>query len=48
MRGWPLLDAIIDRIQSVLARHGRKLWWFHSVYALTLGSFVVLLAVRKS
>jgi hypothetical protein len=45
-RGWPLLDAIIDRIQSVLARHGRKLWWFHSVYALTLGSFVVVFAQK--
>ena len=46
MRGWPLLDALIDRIQSVLSRHGRKLWWFHSVYALTLGSFVVVFAQK--
>lgn len=27
-----------------LARHGRKLWWLHSLYALGLGIFVVLFA----
>lgn len=45
-KGWPLLDAILDRISSFLGHHGRKLWWFHSLYALTLGSFVVLFAQK--
>ena len=45
-KGFPLLDALLDRLQSVLARHGRKLWWFHSLYALTLGTFVVLFAQK--
>ena len=44
--GWPLFDAFVDRIQTVLGRHGKKLWWFHSVYALTLGSMVVLFAQK--
>ena len=44
--GVALFDALVDRLQSVLGRHGRKLWWFHSVYALTLGSFVVLFAQK--
>ncbi len=45
-RGFPLIDAIIDRLKSVLGRHGSKLWWFHSFYALTLGSFVVMFAQK--
>ncbi len=30
----------------MLARHGRKLWWLHSAYALTLGVGVVIFANR--
>lgn len=41
-----LRDAIFDRIRSVLARHGRTLWWLHSTYALALGISVVLFAQR--
>lgn len=41
-----LRDGILDRIRSVLHRHGRKLWWLHSFYALTLGISVVLFAQR--
>jgi hypothetical protein len=45
-RGWPLFDALVDRISSFLGHHGRKLWWFHSLYALTLGALVVLFAQK--
>jgi hypothetical protein len=41
-----LAEGILDRLQSVLGRHSRKIWWFHSVYALTLGSFVVVFAQK--
>lgn len=41
-----LRDALLDRAQSILRRHGRKLWWFHSIYALGLGATVVLFAQR--
>src|SRR5688572_9193958 len=30
--------------RGFIARHGRKLWWLHSLYALALGIFVVLFA----
>jgi hypothetical protein len=41
-----LRDGILDRLRSVLHRHGRKLWWLHSFYALALGISVVLVAQR--
>jgi hypothetical protein len=41
-----LRDGILDRLRSVLRRHGRKLWWLHSAYALALGMSVVLFAQR--
>ena len=41
-----LRDGILDRLRSVLRRHGRKLWWMHSFYALALGISVVLVAQR--
>lgn len=34
------------RFRAFLARHGRKLWWFHSLYALGLGAFVVVFAQK--
>lgn len=41
-----LRDALRDRLRSVLSRHGRKLWWLHSFYALALGVSVVLFAQK--
>lgn len=41
-----LRDALLDRLRSVLSRHGRKLWWLHSFYALALGASVVLFAQK--
>lgn len=34
------------RFRAFLKRHGRKLWWFHSLYALGLGAFVVVFAQK--
>ena len=45
-KGWPLFDALVDRLTSFLGHHGKKLWWFHSLYALTLGALVVLFAQK--
>jgi hypothetical protein len=39
-----LRDSLLDRARSVLSRYGRVLWWLHSVYALVLGTSVVLFA----
>jgi hypothetical protein len=39
-----LLDAVSDIAQSIVRRHGRKLWWIHSFYALVLGASVVVYA----
>jgi hypothetical protein len=38
------LDAAPSGLRGWLARHGRRLWWLHSAYALGLGVFVVLFA----
>ena len=35
-----------DRVRRFLERHGRKLWWLHSVYALGLGVFIVVFAQK--
>ncbi len=34
----------LERAKTFLARHGRKLWWLHSAYALGLGITVVVFA----
>ena len=34
------------RVRAFLARHGSKLWWLHSAYALTFGAFVVMYASK--
>lgn len=34
----------VARARQFLARHGTALWWMHSLYALSLGMFVVLFA----
>lgn len=39
-------EAVLDRLRSLLRRHGRALWWLHSAYALTLGISVVLFAQK--
>jgi len=39
-------DAILDRLRSLLRRHGRTLWWLHSAYALLLGLSVVFFAQK--
>ncbi|MGZ3424035.1 MAG: DUF5924 family protein [Polyangiales bacterium] len=39
-----LRDALFDRAKAVLSRYGRVLWWLHSVYALVLGTSVILFA----
>jgi hypothetical protein len=33
-------------ISQLLKRHGKKLWWLHTVYALSLGAFVVTFAQK--
>ncbi len=38
--------GVRERARSLLRRHGRKLWWLHSLYALALGAFVVAFAQR--
>jgi hypothetical protein len=38
--------SIWGRFKAGLKRHGRKLWWFHSLYALGLGAFVVVFAQK--
>lgn len=35
-----------DRLKAFLARHGKKLWWLHSAYALGLGITVVAFAQK--
>lgn len=39
-----LLDNLGDIGRSLIRRHGRKLWWMHSFYALLLGASVVVYA----
>jgi hypothetical protein len=34
----------LERARSFLKKHGRKIWWLHSVYALGLGITVVIFA----
>jgi hypothetical protein len=36
----------IAKLRAFLKRHGHKLWWLHSVYALSLGVGVMLLAAE--
>ena len=34
------------KVRAFMARHGSKLWWLHSAYALTFGAFVVMYASK--
>lgn len=38
--------GLFDLARGFLKRHGKKLWWLHSAYALALGVGVVLVAQR--
>ncbi len=38
--------GLLDLARGFLKRHGKKLWWLHSAYALALGVGVVLVAQR--
>lgn len=40
----PFSPSPVDRVRAFLKRHGRKLWWLHSAYALGLGITVVVFA----
>jgi hypothetical protein len=42
----PYRPTVRQRASSLLRRHGRKLWWLHSGYALGLGITVVAFAQR--
>jgi len=38
--------ARVEWLRGIYARHGRKLWWLHSLYALALGASVVIFSRR--
>jgi hypothetical protein len=42
----PFAPSLVERARALLRRHGRKLWWLHSVYALGLGISVVAFAQK--
>ncbi len=42
----PAPFALKDKVRAFFVRHGKKLWWLHSVYALCLGTGVVLFAQK--
>lgn len=42
----PILPALAKKIRAALERHANKLWWLHSLYALSLGAFVVTFAAK--
>jgi hypothetical protein len=42
----PYAPSARERLRELLRRHGRKLWWLHSAYALGLGITVVVFAQK--
>ena len=42
----PVLPVVYQWIKRFLERHANKLWWLHSLYAMGLGTFVVLYAQK--
>lgn len=42
----PVPLGLKDKVRAFMSRHGKKLWWLHSVYALGLGTGVVLFAQK--
>ncbi len=45
-RARPVRESPLAPVRKFLRRHGRKLWWFHSAYALLLGAGVVAIAAK--
>ncbi len=45
-RARPVRESPFEPIRKFLRKHGRKLWWLHSAYALMLGSGVVAFASK--
>ncbi|MDP9034858.1 MAG: DUF2914 domain-containing protein [Myxococcota bacterium] len=45
-RGFASNGPALQLVRGFLRRHGRKLWWLHSAYALALGAGVVVYAKR--
>jgi hypothetical protein len=45
-RARPVRESPLEPLRKFLRRHGRKLWWIHSAYALVLGSGVVAIAAK--
>jgi len=45
-REGPPWEPLAAAARAWLAKHGRKLWWVHSAYALALGTTVVVFARR--
>ncbi len=43
----PQVKRIYGKVRQTLEKHHDKLWWAHSIYALSLGVGVVILAHRK-
>jgi hypothetical protein len=35
-----------EKVRTFVDKHGRKLWWLHSAYALVLGACVVAFAQK--
>jgi hypothetical protein len=42
----PYAPTLRERVRSFTKKHGRKLWWIHSTYALGLGITVVTVAQK--
>src|SRR5437764_1266422 len=39
-------QGILLKLREFFAKHGKRLWWLHSVYALGLGALVVAFAQK--
>lgn len=42
----PFQPSLRERVSSLYKKHGKKLWWLHSAYALGLGVSVVAFAAK--
>jgi uncharacterized membrane protein YobD (UPF0266 family) len=42
----PFPQSVQAHLRATLKRHGKKLWWMHSAYALALGISVIVFAQR--
>lgn len=41
------MKRVLGKVKETLEKHHEKLWWAHSIYALSLGVVVVILAHRR-